>query len=309
MINQQNLDYLSHEYNSDLTKEIFTKTQSSISFFFDLSAQTPKLFLLTGSLSTFGLSAKDVIPMSELVEMIETDNALAEVEGKHNFIERTLDKLKKMRREEYLYLPFKGDPHPIWLYIHFSKFTQPQYKDLVFGSVLRVFNRTPNEIIYYQKTYQDPMTKLFTRETLKLHLNYLTNFENSYGLYIDIDGFKRINDKFGHHSGDQFIKDIANYFISKWEQNVIYYRLGGDEFFVYVYDHSTDEVIKRANQLIHDISHLTEHARICHVSASIGIVPINPKTRDYYTLLDIGDQTMYASKNKGPGIVTLLNNI
>jgi len=309
MFNKKNTDILKSKYLDTDVHKILMKSSTSISFFFDIKSIDANLYMLTSNLSLFGLPEQDVYTLSYLLSKIETDNALAEVEGKHHFIKHTLQKIKSMEKDIYLYIPFKREKQPIWLYIHFSNVTKDQQTHLIYGQVLRIFETTPDEILYYQKTYQDPMTKLFTRETLKLHLDYLTNLDNSYGLYVDIDGFKRINDRFGHLSGDQFIKDIAAHFISMWESNVIYYRLGGDEFFVYVYNHSKDEVIARAEKIISDISNLTEHARICKVSASIGIVPINQTTKSYYTLLDVGDQTMYASKHKGSGIITLLSNI
>ena len=140
-------------------------------------------------------------------------------------------------------------------------------------------------------------------------LDNLSDTTNSYGLYIDIDGFKKINDIYGHDRGDQFLIDIANHFINNWEHNVIYYRLGGDEFFIYVYDHTEREVIIRANQIIKDVETLNPKLRDLKISASVGIVPINDITRQYHVLLNLGDHTMYSSKNKGKGYVTLYNGI
>ena len=61
---------------------------------------------------------------------------------------------------------------------------------------------------------------------------------------------KKINDIYGHDKGDQFLIDIANHFINHWEYNVIYYRLGGDEFFVYVYDHTKRKYFAKSSKKI-----------------------------------------------------------
>lgn len=66
-----------------------------------------------------------------------------------------------------------------------------------------------------------------------MHFEYINNIKKSYFIYFDIDGFKRINDKYGHQMGDQFLIDLSKFFISQWKYNVIYYRLGGDEFAMY----------------------------------------------------------------------------
>jgi len=176
---------------------------------------------------------------------------------------------------------------------------------VIFGRVNRVNDSLPKAIEYYQKAFQDPLTKLFTRETLRMHLSYVREYKGKYGLYIDIDNFKWVNDNFGHSVGDGLLKAIAQSFIDCWEHHVIYYRLGGDEFFVYVMDHSKEEVIQRAKQLINQIETISYLGQTYEISASIGIVPITEETVDYMTLLDLGDKVMYQSKARGKGQYTM----
>lgn len=304
MNNVNALNDLNSLYGEAVVLDIKSKMSCAICFYFDLKKTQSKITFLTGNLSQFGLDAHDQMTFHDLLDIIETDNALAEVEGKNNFLETTFQKLTKMETDTFLYIPFKHTNTPIWLYIKFENIKKDDETHLILAHVIRVFYQTPDEITYYQKTYQDPMTKLFTRETLKLHLQNLKDINNKYILYLDIDGFKLINDRYGHSSGDQFIKDLANFFISKWEHNVIYYRLGGDEFLVYVYDHSKEQVYERARQLIHDISNISEHSKDCQISVSVGIVKITEENKSYYKLLDLGDQTMYQSKNRGKGNIS-----
>ncbi len=298
------LNDLNSLYGESIVLDIKRKMSCSICFYFDLKRLNSNITFLKGNLSQFGLDARDQMTFQDLLSMIETDNALAEVEGKNNFIDTTIQKLIEMNLDTFLYIPFKHSNTPVWLYIKFENIKKDSENHLILAHVIRVFYHTPDEITYYQKTYQDPMTKLFTRETLKLHLKNLSDVNNKYILYLDIDGFKLINDRYGHSSGDQFIKDLANFFISKWEHNVIYYRLGGDEFLVYVYDHAKDQVFERAKQLIHDISNISDHAKKCRISVSVGIVKITEDNKSYYRLLDLGDQTMYQSKNRGKGNIS-----
>jgi diguanylate cyclase (GGDEF)-like protein len=251
------------------------------------------------------LPEQTIFSSDEALSYIEPNNILAEIEGRNNYILQFKDRLKKIIDEHHLYIPIKSN-HPLWLHVGFKMMSKnTDNHQFIFGTIHQVFNKIPNPIIYYQKTYQDPLTKLFTRETLKMHLAQLKHIDGAYGMYIDIDYFKSMNDQFGHHAGDRLLVDIANYFVSKWEQNVLYYRLGGDEFFIYVYLHSETEVIERAKRIIYDIENLTEETKKLGISASIGIVPVTSETKEYYTLLDLGDHMMYVSKAKGPGNVTL----
>lgn len=312
MIRQKNLKILKEQFNKDFYQDLLLHRDEHITFFIDLTDINSQLYITSGDITKLGFPAKESYSFDEFMSFIEPNNLLAEIEGRHSFLDDIKRKVLAIEKELYLYVPIKRAHNPLWLSVNLDKIPLNDTDFIIFGRVYRIHEETPTEIIHYQKTYQDPLTRLFTRETLKLHLDNLTNLDNSYGLYIDIDGFKRINDIYGHDQGDQFLIDIANHFINHWEHNVIYYRLGGDEFFVYVYDHSEDEVIKRAHQIIKDIKTLNPKLSELRISASVGIVPINNITKQYHVLLNLGDHMMYTSKNKGKGQVTLysyLSNI
>lgn len=304
MINKPNIAWLENNFKLDFLNDIVFKNDTDVSFVFDMNESTTIFRKLSGDLSKIALPDSEEIPANELFRFVEPDNLLAEVEGKHNFIDKIKKKFLNFSDVLFLYIPIKRENEPLWLYVGFKRLKN-DITHIVFGQVIRVYDTTPVEIIHYQKTYQDSLTKLFTRETLKMHLEFVSDFERSFIMYCDIDNFKRINDQYGHQKGDEFLVDIANYFISKWEYNVLYYRLGGDEFFVYCYDHDENSIISRAKQIIHDIENLNDIAKSVGVSASIGIVKIDSQNKGYHSLLNLGDQTMYESKVKGPGNFTI----
>lgn len=252
-----------------------------------------------------GLPIKNEFTAKELLDYIESDNMLAEVEGKNTFIKKIIHNFYSFENNLFFYVPIKSKSSPIWIYIRLSRIQKN--KNLILGQVIRIYDDVPREIIHYQKTYQDLLTKLFTRETLKMHFEYINNIKKSYFIYFDIDGFKRINDKYGHQMGDQFLIDLSKFFFSQWEYNVIYYRLDGDEFAMYCYDHSKEDIIKRMEKIISDIGNLSDISRELKISASFGIVKITENNKDYHNLLNLGDKTMYESKNKGPGKYTFCN--
>ncbi len=296
---------IKEKYQLDFVSDLLLNREQHVTFFFDLYEKPIVIRFLSGDLSQIGFPIKNELLLEEAISLIEPDNKLAEIEGREIFIQKLKNRIKNIKDSIFLYIPIKSD-NPLWLHINFTLMSDKNsHQRFIFGKVNQIFHEVPNEIILYQKTYQDTLTRLFTRETLKMHLNILSNVEGSYGFYLDIDNFKRVNDNYGHHAGDQLLIDIANYFISVWEQNVLYYRLGGDEFFIYVYHHSEEDVFRRAHQIIHDIENLSEETKKLGISVSIGIVPVTHETKEYYNLLNLADQTMYISKSKGPGNVTL----
>src|SRR5690606_9868963 len=100
-------------------------------------------------------------------------------------------------------------------------------------------------------------------------------------LFIDLDGFKAINDIYGHHTGDSLLVEVARRLKSATRSRDFIARLGGDEFLALMDINGDDDAIRVANHLIKAISnpyHL-EGSKL-RVSASVGIAvyPQNGET-------------------------------
>jgi len=132
----------------------------------------------------------------------------------------------------------------------------------------------------------------------------------SYGLYFDIDNFKRINDVFGHMKGDKYLRELGQKFLFSDENyNKHYYRLGGDEFFVYLIDSTEKEAYRNALQIIYDVEKLNQEGEQVEVSASIGIIPIKGTNFNIDNLLDLADRTMYHAKSRGKGNISYSRDV
>ena len=125
-------------------------------------------------------------------------------------------------------------------------------------------------------------------------------------LFIDLDGFKAVNDSFGHQAGDRLLGSIANILEKNRRKNDIVGRYGGDEFVMLLYDVSScraGEKISRS--IIGDIETVSstelDHLR---VSASIGQLYLaNPADLPLEESLKAADEVMYRAKNEGKGMV------
>lgn len=304
MINFKVANLVKTNYNVDLLRDIIFSSNKQIKILFDENSKRTTAYLLSGNLEIVGLPNFEEILAYDLLKYIETNNLLAEVEGRHTFIKKIVSKFKNMEDELYLYIPIKRKDKPIWLHMSFRRIKETK---LILGKVYRIDEDTPISIIHYQKTYQDSLTKLFTRDTLKMHMSNIINTKDSYFCYVDLDNFKKVNDKYGHQAGDEFIVDLSKEFINNWEYNVIYYRLGGDEFGIYCYDHSEEEIIKRSKSLINQIENLKPEYKKLKISASIGITKIRGKKDQYHILLNESDKAMYQAKEKGGGTFIIYN--
>lgn len=123
-------------------------------------------------------------------------------------------------------------------------------------------------------------------------------------VYLDIDNFKDINDSLGHNIGDFFLKEIAKRLKNCIREIDIVSRLGGDEFAVLLVDLSDnkEKALKKSMEIAHRIINEIQKPLIIEgmeirTSASIGIVLIDEKMKDIYSVIKYADAAMYSVKN------------
>jgi diguanylate cyclase (GGDEF)-like protein len=161
------------------------------------------------------------------------------------------------------------------------------------------------EIIEYQATH-DTLTGL--PELRLLHEQWdkavsRANRENSKAamLFIDLDGFKLVNDTYGHHAGDYVLKAVSSK-LNKSIRNVdTAARLGGDEFVV-ILDciKNVDDAPVVANKLIEAISQpISYNNNIIHIGASIGVAIYPLHSSKPEDIMKLADLTMYKAKKSG----------
>jgi len=120
-------------------------------------------------------------------------------------------------------------------------------------------------------------------------------------LFIDLDGFKQVNDEMGHEVGDQVLREVAGTFVEHLRGNDTLARIGGDEFVLLVEDLESEHQAKRlADKLIESVSRLDIPVlRRVRIGSSIGIA-LYPDHADNATeLLIRADEGMYEAKRQG----------
>ncbi len=174
----------------------------------------------------------------------------------------------------------------------------------------KVAERT--EHLAWQATH-DPLTKLPNRALLSERLEQAIlraqrNREMLAVIFIDLDGFKAINDNFGHQTGDFLLIEIARRFVSIIREPDTIARLGGDEFVILMHIEKPDNLtapLERITQLINQPI-ITESAQL-KVSPSIGVTIFPDDPSDSEALIRHADQAMYEAKQKGRNQVQFFN--
>ncbi|GAB4503446.1 MAG: hypothetical protein Fur0043_04380 [Anaerolineales bacterium] len=119
-------------------------------------------------------------------------------------------------------------------------------------------------------------------------------------LFLDLDGFKSINDKMGHHAGDEFLRVIAKRMQAAIKSTDSAARMGGDEFAVLLQNiGSPGDAVRATQRLLKSISQpiwIKNHE--LQITASVGI-SIYPEHSTEESLLATADQAMYLAKSQG----------
>ncbi len=119
--------------------------------------------------------------------------------------------------------------------------------------------------------------------------------------YVDLDGFKEVNDQLGHVAGDELLQETAQRFLKAIRSQDTIARLGGDEFVILLGDlQHLEEYKKILNQILEDISQpLKIKDKNVTISASIGVTLFPQDNSDPEMLLHHADQAMYEAKKQG----------
>ena len=160
-----------------------------------------------------------------------------------------------------------------------------------------------NEGLYFKANY-DPLSRLPNRNLLNDRFNLLlsqskrTNTQIAV-LFIDLDGFKKINDNYGHNAGDLLLIEISNRLKKSVRDSDTISRWGGDEFIILLNNiDGIESVDVFANRIIHDCSKPVKIDNDLSVSVSLSIgVSMYPANGDNKNeLLELADKAMYVAK-------------
>jgi len=119
--------------------------------------------------------------------------------------------------------------------------------------------------------------------------------------YVDLDGFKQINDGYGHDAGDRVLVEVTRRIKEAVREDDTVARLGGDEFVVLLVGlEQAEECAGTLHRLLERISQpIAVHGAVLSVSASIGVALYPADEEDADTLLRHADQAMYVAKQAG----------
>ncbi|WP_426354783.1 diguanylate cyclase domain-containing protein [Exiguobacterium sp. R-39] len=145
--------------------------------------------------------------------------------------------------------------------------------------------------------YHDGLTHIGNRRSLEKMFNEKTSTLNYLAL-IDLDGFKQINDTYGHETGDYILIEVARRLASELSADESVYRLGGDEFALLTSAKDEVSLRRRCKVFLNQLSKPYHYrGELLRVSASVGVARHDPET-DLEQWLKHADLAMYRVKHQ-----------
>lgn len=288
-------------------KKIYTKILNGISegvYFVDINRK----------ISFWNRAAEEITGYlsKEIVNRYCCDNILNHVDEKGNKLCISgcplLDTMNDGKpREQKVYLRHKnGFRIPVIV-----KVISIYEKGKIIGAVETFTDVSPNKMLLQsnnnlmENIFKDELTKLPNRKYLNVHLNSVMlkykNLKTPFGLmFLDIDFFKKVNDNYGHNTGDKILKMVAKVFGNACRDNDVIGRWGGEEFigvFENIDEKKIMEIADRIRMLIENSELDIDNEKI-KVTISIGASLIRDD-EIIESLIKRADEGVYLAKKNG----------
>lgn len=196
----------------------------------------------------------------------------------------------------------------------YKSFSDMQILSLSLRSLVDTLVRTETALgDMKNQAHRDQLTGLPNRAALEIYLeNTIMDLDPEHEalsfMYLDLDGFKRVNDTLGHQTGDILLQKVASRLREAIPARDIVVRLGGDEFLI-ILRSGKDEAIDAARTISHriiesinspfiiDLNHVT-------IGCSMGVSFYPIHDRDVGSIIRLADESLYQSKQSGKNRVT-----
>ena len=215
---------------------------------------------------------------------------------------KNVSELERLETQD-LMLKNDSEAKPLWVHCLLSKVEVGGVSRFE-GVIFDISQRVASEKATQHEANYDALTGLLRRNVAELQLRkYLaSNSKSVVVLMLDLDGFKKANDTYGHDAGDIVLKQTAKHLESCVRHNDIACRLGGDEFLIILFNCTlATTAFSIAEEIITAIRTpiiINEHITI-NIGVSIGIALFPTHGDTVEVLLKSADDAMYQVKRNG----------
>ncbi|WP_063339188.1 MULTISPECIES: GGDEF domain-containing protein [unclassified Marinomonas] len=157
-----------------------------------------------------------------------------------------------------------------------------------------------------KESQKDALTGLYNRKIYASTLDLLEqqSADESFAMLVcDIDNFKAYNDSYGHQSGDDALRAVAQTIASFCQHKDVALRYGGEEFLLVLFDRSPEgasDIAQRIINQVHDLNIIHKTSEFQRVTVSIGVaIKDEPTVTHPRACFELADQRLYIAKRSG----------
>jgi len=181
----------------------------------------------------------------------------------------------------------------------------------------RNFGQSLHKEQLYEKAIKDSLTGLYNKAQYEQQLNdhflRCLRYQRSLTyIFLDIDHFKKVNDTYGHLTGDLALKAVSKIMQQNIRQSDIAFRFGGEELCVLLPESSEEEgyaVAEKLRSIIEKTDFPTDKDFTIHFTASFGVACTNDTMTEPSNLAQAADEAVYKAKHDGRNRVVLASQI
>lgn len=206
----------------------------------------------------------------------------------------------KLPLAHWLPMPLGAAPTEAWAVVSYN--VQMLVQVLLAAALIVSMHKERAALQYYDESVRDPMTGVYNRRFFQQRAaewNMQASRQRAV-LYLDIDHFKSINDRFGHELGDAVIVQVAQVARRTLRKRDWIFRFGGEEFVCVLPDTGLEDAVATAERLRQAFQAMTGQVLGRPVGGTISIgVAASGEARDIEQLLAVADRRLYAAKETG----------
>ena len=215
--------------------------------------------------------------------------------------------------QEELWLSHK-DGHDIACLLRVSPISDGYMSDYSYVAMVSdITERKKYQDTIIRQATEDSLTGLPNRSLLIDRLKNALAHAHRHGgmsavLFMDLDGFKEINDTLGHNVGDTLLVEVAERLKATIRESDTLARMGGDEFVFIINETSVEGLDQLCSKILLTVSQPYQLEGSYHeITASLGIAWYPEQSQDENELLRLADQAMYEAKRRGKNCFVTAN--
>ena len=227
----------------------------------------------------------------------------ADLDNRHLLSERLETEREVQDFEVLIKTPYTAVP--FWL-LASANIIDYNYEPVLYTAFQDITSRKNRETMLQNQALRDPLTSIYNRryfeEEVSRRIILAKNNSQPYSiLMLDADYFKKVNDTYGHKTGDKVLIELASAIEHALRDNDVVARYGGEEFVVYLSDSSAQQgaiVAERLRQSIEKIVVVSDNNQEVKFTVSVG-VSSSEISDSLDVLIKTADEALYRAKQNG----------